>query len=102
MRSHDRAFICQHIKNPTMTSVRGISYGHHAGVQEVSNLQRRHCSRRQPTVGEAEVAPPVQTLKGYLERVGADAKAIHELEIGEHLLCTSEGVRWVMPQVISA
>ena len=44
----------------------------------------------------------VETLKGYLEREKADGKPIAELAISEHLLMTREGVRWVMPFVLSA
>ena len=44
----------------------------------------------------------VATLKDYLERAKADGKAIHELQIADHLLMTREGVQWVMPFVLSA
>jgi hypothetical protein len=44
----------------------------------------------------------VATVKHYLENAKADGKPIRELEIAEHLLMTREGVRWVMPFVLSA
>ena len=44
----------------------------------------------------------VAVVKAYLEREKADGKAICELEIGEHLLMTREGMRWVLPFVLSA
>ena len=44
----------------------------------------------------------VATVKRYLENAKADGKPIRELEIAEHLLTTREGVRWVMPFVLSA
>jgi hypothetical protein len=37
-----------------------------------------------------------------LEREKAEGKPIRELEIAEHLLMTREGIRWVMPFVLSA
>jgi hypothetical protein len=44
----------------------------------------------------------VTVLKRYLENAKCDGKPIHELAISEHLLMTREGVRWVMPFVLSA
>jgi hypothetical protein len=44
----------------------------------------------------------VAIIKGYLERDRADRNPIRELEIAEHLLATREGIRWVMPFVLSA
>jgi hypothetical protein len=44
----------------------------------------------------------VAEIKCYLEREKADGKPIRELEIAEHLLMTREGIRWVMPFVLSA
>jgi hypothetical protein len=44
----------------------------------------------------------VAVLKGYLEKAKCDGKPIHELAISEHLLMTREGVKWVMPFVLSA
>ncbi len=44
----------------------------------------------------------VTVLKRYLEAAKCDGKPIHELAISEHLLMTREGVRWVMPFVLSA
>jgi len=44
----------------------------------------------------------VAVIKAYLEGERADGKAIGELEIAEALLMTRQGVRWVMPFVLSA
>ena len=44
----------------------------------------------------------VAEVRRYLENAKADGKAIHELVVAEHLLTTREGVRWVMPFVLSA
>ena len=44
----------------------------------------------------------VQEVKRYLEKENGDGQSITELEIAEHLLMTREGVRWVMPFVMSA
>jgi urease gamma subunit len=44
----------------------------------------------------------VAVLKRNLENAKCDGKSIHELAISEHLLMTREGVRWVMPFVLSA
>ncbi len=44
----------------------------------------------------------VAVIKAYLEREKADGKPIVELVIAENLLMTREGVRWVMPFVLSA
>lgn len=52
-----------------------------------------------PSAGLVEA---VSDLKRYLELKKGDGKPIRELEIAEHLLVTREGVRWVMPFVISA
>ena len=53
-------------------------------------------------MGAAVVASAVGVVKAYLQRVRADGKSIHELDIPEHLAFTPEGMRWVMPSVISA
>lgn len=37
-----------------------------------------------------------------MEREKAEGKPIRELEIAEHRLMTREGIRWVMPFVLSA
>ena len=52
-----------------------------------------------PATGLVEA---VADLKRYLELKEGDGKPIRELEVAEHLLVTREGVRWVMPFVISA
>ncbi len=57
---------------------------------------------KKPTVDAKAAALSVVTLKQYLERVRADGKPIRELDIEEDLLWTAEGMRWVMPFVISA
>lgn len=44
----------------------------------------------------------VATLKRYLEGEKADGRPIRELEVADYLLTTPEGVRWVMPFVLSA
>jgi len=44
----------------------------------------------------------VAVLKQYLENAKCDGKPIRELAISEHLLMTREGVRWVIPFVLSA
>jgi urease gamma subunit len=44
----------------------------------------------------------VATIKAYLERERTDGKPIQELVIADELLMTREGVRWVMPFVLSA
>ncbi len=67
----------------------------------------RHCNeafalQRQPALGEADAVAAVAALKQFLERVKADGKPIRELEIAPPLLFTREGLRWVMPFVISA
>ena len=50
----------------------------------------------------ASLPEAVAVIKAYLEREKADGKPIRELEIAEVLLMTREGVRWVMPFVLSA
>ena len=67
----------------------------------------RHCNesfamRRQPALSDADAIAAVQAVKHFLERAKADGKAIRELEIAPPLLFTREGLRWVMPFVISA
>jgi hypothetical protein len=67
----------------------------------------RHCNERfcmlqEPAVGSLEASMAVQALKSFLETVRADGKPIQELDIAEALLFTPEGMRWVMPFVISA
>lgn len=57
--------------------------------------------------GKQRPTPPslieaVSLIKAYLEREKADGKPIKELEIAPNLLCTREGVRWVMPFAMSA
>ena len=44
----------------------------------------------------------VTVLRHHLENARCDGKPIDELAISEHLLMTREGVRWVMPFVLSA
>ena len=51
---------------------------------------------------EAELGHAVRTLKVFLERAKADGKSICELEVADYLLCTAEGMRWVMPFLLSA
>ena len=43
----------------------------------------------------------VAEVKRYLENARGDGKPIQELRIAEHLLTTREGLRWVMPFVLS-
>ena len=50
---------------------------------------------------EPEIALSVKTITTFLERVRNDGKPIAELDIPDHLLCTPEGIRWVMPFVLS-
>lgn len=49
-----------------------------------------------------DLAGAVAQIKRYLEREKADGKPIRELEIPDHLLATMEGVRRVLPFVLSA
>ncbi len=44
----------------------------------------------------------VAIIKAYLEREKADGKPIQELVVADHLLMTRQGIRWVMPFVLSA
>ena len=44
----------------------------------------------------------VAQIKLYLEREKADGKPIEELQIAEEVLTTRQGIRWVMPFVLSA
>lgn len=44
----------------------------------------------------------VATIKAYLEREKADGKPIREPELTEDQLMSREGIRWVMPFVLSA
>ena len=62
----------------------------------------RFCMRQEPAIGSHEASMAVQALKSFLERARADGKPIQELDIAESLLFTPEGLRWVMPFVISA
>ena len=57
---------------------------------------------RDPPVGPPGLVVAVATVKRYLERERADGKPIRELEVAEHLLATREGIRWVLPFVLSA
>lgn len=66
------------------------------------DCNERFCMRQPPRTSSFEALEAVGVLKVYLERVRADGKPIRELEIAEHLLVTAEGMRWVMPFVISA
>ena len=50
----------------------------------------------------ASLPEAVAAIKAYLEREKADGKSIKELVIADALLTTREGVRWVMPFVLSA
>ena len=60
------------------------------------------CKRQKPSISGFEAVEAVRVLKAYLERARADGKPIRELDIAETLLFTPEGMRWVMPFVISA
>ncbi len=62
----------------------------------------RFCLRQEPSIASFEAIVAVGELKSYLEGVRADGKPIRELAIAEHLLFTPEGMRWIMPFVISA
>ena len=62
----------------------------------------RFCMKQEPTIDSLDASMAVQALKFFLERVRADGKPIQELDIAEALLFTPEGLRWVMPIVISA
>lgn len=59
-------------------------------------------ARREPKIPSLEATAAVGTLKAYLERARDGGKPISELEIAERLLFTPEGMRWVMPFVLSA
>lgn len=50
----------------------------------------------------ASLSESVATIKAYLEREKAAGKPIRERVIADHLLMTRQGVRWVMPFVLSA
>ncbi len=57
---------------------------------------------KKPSVDAKAAALSVVTLKQYLERARADGKPIRELDMSEGALWTPEGIRWVMPFVLSA
>jgi hypothetical protein len=44
----------------------------------------------------------VAEIKRYLENARGDGKRIRELEVKDDLLMTREGIRWVLPFVLSA
>ena len=50
----------------------------------------------------ASLSDAVATIKAYLEREKADGKPIRELEMTNDQLMSREGIRWVMPFVLSA
>ncbi len=58
--------------------------------------------RKAPAVPQSAVVVATQAIKVFLERARCDGKLIHELDIADNLLYTPEGIRWVMPFVISA
>ena len=60
------------------------------------------CMRQKLSISSFEAVEAVRVLKAYLERARADGKPIRELDIAETLLFTPEGMRWIMPFVISA
>ena len=51
-------------------------------------------------VSEGDLGRAVGSLKRFLEL--ARGTLIHELDIADYLLCTPQGVRWVLPFVLSA
>jgi len=60
------------------------------------------CARLESPLPPALVSEAVQVLKSYIERVRGDGKPVQELAIAEHLVCTPEAIRWVMPFLLSA
>ncbi len=67
-------------------------------IRAWGELLRRDADGRR---GPQSLSGAVEEVRRYLELV-ADGKPIVELAVGEHLLSTPEGIRWVMPFVISA
>ena len=57
---------------------------------------------QQIPLSEAELCEAVGAIKRFLELARTDGKVIHELEIADYLLCTPQGMRWIMPFVTSA
>ena len=47
----------------------------------------------------APVFEAVAIVKSHLEGIRTDGKSIKELEISDYLLCTAQGMRWVMRYV---
>jgi hypothetical protein len=78
----------------------------HIEIQAACKLIRQwndaFVAQKGPDLPSASLVEAVADLKRYLELKKGDGKPIRELEVAEHLLVTREGVRWVMPFVISA
>jgi hypothetical protein len=53
-------------------------------------------------LSDAELCEAVFGIKRFLELARMDGQLIHELEIADYLLCTPQGIRWVMPFVTRA
>jgi hypothetical protein len=75
-------------------------------IDAACDLLRRcneSCLARGPfRCGVDALSAAATTLKSYLEAARSDGKPILELDIASHLLATPEGMRWVMPFVLSA
>jgi hypothetical protein len=68
-------------------------------VRAWGDLLRRDAEgRREPE----SLSSAVGEIRRYLELAVADGRPLVELAVGEHLLSTPEGIRWVMPFVLSA
>lgn len=78
----------------------------HIDIQAACKLIRQwndaFVALESPDLPTAGLVDAVADLKRYLELNKGDGKPMRELEVAEHLLATREGVRWVMPFVISA
>ena len=53
-------------------------------------------------VSPGDLATAVAELKDYLESHMAAGDPIRELDIADNLLATRQGIRWVMPFVLTA
>lgn len=68
----------------------------------IRHCNDRYCSRLTPTVDNADALEAVLTLQRYLQQVRGDGKTIHELQLEERFLCSPQGMRSVMPFLLSA
>jgi hypothetical protein len=73
-----------------------------SACKSIRNCNDAFDSGKPVTVTEEQIGEAVGALKRYLELARGDGKLIRELEVANHLLLTREGMRWVMPFVLSA